>query len=445
MSINTFLYKYLVYYPVTIVRGEYPGRILNQLYKSQYAGSHEILKQQESSLLALLHHAKESTIYYRDKIPSDIHSVSHLGKIPLLDKESIRKNPLHFISSRFCGLKRSKTTGGSTGAPVTIVKNNFGMAKELAATWRGYHWAGVNIGDKQARFWGVPMDKKARLRAKLIDLVTNRVRLSAFSFSEKNMEGYVELIKRERPKYFYGYVSMIKQFAQYVDKQKLGKVFNLTCVITTSEVLTPADRQYISTVFDCPVYNEYGCGEIGTIAHECSHGKLHISAENMIVEILDNNGNASPEGESGEIVVTDLTNYSMPLIRYRMKDFGSLSHEKCACGIDLPILANIYGREYDIVQNAAGDKFHGEFFLYMVEDAKKSGIIVDGFQLEQTAVDQLLIRIVCTPENFLSFQDFIIPRIKREFDENARVTFENPTEIPREKSGKLRVIKRLPS
>ena len=287
------------------------------------------------------------------------------------------------------------------------------------------------------------MDSKARLRAKAIDLITNRIRFSAFSFSESDMRNYVDIIKRGKPSYFYGYVSMIKQFAQFVDANKLRDQIQIKAIITTSEVLTTADKHYISSVFGCPVYNEYGCGEIGTIAHECRYGNLHISAENMIVEILDKNGNPVKDGESGEITVTDLTNYSMPLIRYRMKDFGSIIQKDCACGVKLPIFGSIYGREYDMVQNVAGEKFHGEFFLYMVEDAKKSGIIINGFQLEQTGIDSLLIKAVCTKDNFVKFQDFMTSKIKHEFDDNVSLTFENPADILREKSGKLRVIKGL--
>ena len=443
MTINSLLFKYLVYYPVTLLRGEYPGRALKKLIKSQYYDSTKIIYQQEKDFLRLIAHAKKTTTYYKKTIPNDISSLDKIINIPLLDKSLIRNDASSFISHKFCGLTRSKTTGGSTGAPVTIVKNNFGMAKELAATWRGYTWANIQIGDKQARFWGVPMEKRARLRARIIDFVANRIRLSAFSFSEKDMQEYVAVIKQEKPIYFYGYVSMIKQFAQFVEKYAAQDRFKLKCIITTSEVLTASDKHYIASVFQCPVYNEYGCGEIGTIAHECEHGKLHINAENMIVEIINKNGVPVKEGESGEIVVTDLTNYSMPLIRYRMKDFGSVSHEPCTCGINLPILTNIHGREYDMIQNSAGDKFHGEFFLYMVEDAKKIGIAVEGFQLEQIAIDHLLIKAVCGKDDFEKFKGFMTQKILHEYAANTHISFENPKDITREKSGKLRVIKGL--
>lgn len=443
MSLNTFFFKYFIYYPVTIGRGEYPGIFLKKLLVSQYFDSQTIRNLQEKKFLKLVHYAKKYTKYYNTVIPDDIIGLKELNKIPLLNKDVIRNQPTYFHSMHFNGITRAKTTGGSTGAPVTIVKNNFGMAKELAATWRGYSWANVNIGDKQVRFWGMPLDKKAQLRAKMIDFTTNRIRFSAFRFSENDISEYAQVIKRKKPIYIYGYVSMIRQFCQYVQKYNLGREFNFKCIITTSEVLTDSDRIFISSIFNCPVYNEYGCGEIGTIAHECAYGKLHISAENMIVEIVDNDGRQLPNGEPGEIVITDLTNFSMPLIRYRMKDYGCISNEVCPCGINLPILAHIYGREYDIVQNSSGTKFHGEFFLYMVEDAQKAGIIVDGFQLEQLAIDHLLIRAVCSSNNFFKFKKFMERRIKKDFDVDTIVSFENSTAIPREKSGKIRVIKGL--
>ncbi len=316
------------------------------------------------------------------------------------------------------------------------------MAKELAATWRGYSWAGVEIGDLQARFWGVPFDKKSRLRAQLVDWVTNRIRLSAFSFSDADIANYVILLNKKKPVYFYGYVSMIKQFADYLDKNNITLDFKLQAVITTSEVLSESDRIYFERIFKCKVFNEYGCGEIGTIAHECEHEKMHITAENMIVEIVDSNGVVVPHGVSGEIVVTDLTNYSMPLIRYKMRDFGVIDPAPCVCGRSLPVLKEVHGREYDLLLNSRGEKFHGEFFLYMIEDAKKLDMPVRGYQIEQVSLDLMVVNLVVDDLVFPKVKEFLENRIKKNFDASVEITFNHVSSINREASGKLRVIKR---
>ena len=441
MSINSFFFKYFVYFPTTILRMEFPYFILNKLNKTQYLSKHSIHEIQFTKLSALLKHARSTTSYYKDNLPEKIDSLDDIKSLPILDKETLRGRSNQFISSKPCGLTASKTSGGSTGAPVTIIKNNFGMANEFAATWRGYEWAGVKIGDKQARFWGVPMNTKAILKSKLIDFVTNRFRLSAFSFSDENLEQYVISLKKFKPIYFYGYVSMIKEFALFVRKNNHENSFNIKCVITTSEVLTDEDRRLISTVFRCPVFNEYGCGEIGTIAHECEKGSLHISAENVIVEILDSEGERVQPGQSGEIVVTDLVNYSMPLIRYRMRDFGCISENQCPCGRGLPVLEKIHGRSYDMLVNREGKKFHGEFFLYMIEDIKKTGVIINGYQVEQKSIDRIVISIVAEELDFEIAKKSLTLKVHDTFDRDIDIEFHKKDSIAREKSGKLRVIK----
>lgn len=441
-NLKKIFFKYFVYYPVVIIRGEWIYPHYKRLMKSQFYSKSNIEAIQLKKLIELHSYAKTSVPYYKQMFSGDISDLDDLSKFTFLEKDILRARPKDLLSINPKGSIRSKTTGGSTGAAVTIYKNNCAMAEELAATWRGYSWAGIEIGDLQARFWGVPFDKKSRLRAQLIDWVTNRIRLSAFSFSDSDIANYVALLNKKKPIYFYGYVSMIKQFADYLDKNNISLNFNLKAVITTSEVLSGSDREYFEYVFKCKVFNEYGCGEIGTIAHECEYGKMHITAENMIVEIVDANGSVVPPGVPGEIVVTDLTNYSMPLIRYKMRDFGVIDSEFCACGRALPVLKEVHGREYDLLINSKGEKFHGEFFLYMIEDAKKSDMPVRGYQIEQMSLDRMVVNIVADDSVFPKIKFFLEHRIKNNFDDSVEIIFNQVSSINREVSGKLRVIKR---
>ncbi|WBU43040.1 phenylacetate--CoA ligase family protein [Marinobacter alkaliphilus] len=391
----------------------------------------------------LISHARETVPYYRNLPAGELRSLEELKNIPLLEKEVLRENADQLRSSRQGLRPRRKTTGGSTGAAVTLHKSAEGMAKELAATWRGYSWAGIDIGDKQARFWGIPHDKKDRLRAHLIDLVTNRLRFSAFAFSESDFENYISKLEEFNPKYFYGYVSMIRQLAEYIENNNIVFNFRPSAIITTAEVLTQPDRKKIESVFKCKVYNEYGCGEIGTIAHECSSGSLHLTSENIILEIVDESGNSVPPGKQGEIVVTDLVNYSMPLIRYKIKDYGEIAIKSCACGVRLPCLENIYGREYDYLVNSRGEKFHGEFFLYMVENITKTGISFRGVQFVQSPDLSIVVRLVGDDLDKKALSNYFIKNIVEKMNDNVDISVDFVEEIQRESSGKLRVVKRL--
>ena len=174
------------------------------------------------------------------------------------------------------------------------------------------------------------------------------------------MKEYYKKLVKIRPVYIYGYVSMIKEFASFIQENLYPPIPGLKCVITTSEILDQTSRDLIETVFDVKVYNEYGCGEVGSIAHECEHGNMHIMASNLILEI-DNSGQSNEY--DGEIIVTDLHNYSMPLIRYRSGDYAEFSDSGCKCGRGLPIIKKIHGRAYDVVVDPSNHKHHPEILM----------------------------------------------------------------------------------
>ncbi|MCI5120395.1 MAG: phenylacetate--CoA ligase family protein [Candidatus Electrothrix sp. AUS4] len=265
--------------------------------------------------------------------------------------------------------------------------------------------------------------------------------MSAFSYSLLSMQQYRRKILNFKAAYFYGYVSMIEEYAKYIKECEHKKILtHLKAIITTSEVLHDSQRKLIEDVFHTKVYNEYGCGEVGTVAHECECGNMHISAENMIVEILD--GDRPCEvGELGEIVVTELNNTAFPLIRYRLGDFGALDDKSCPCGKKLPILKNIQGRAYDTIQSSDGRRFHGEFFMYIFEEAEKRGYGVAKFQVVQVDLQTILIKIVPSVRyQKKSFEHLVTEYIRGGIEKEILCQFEIVNDIPREKSGKLRLI-----
>lgn len=434
--------RYFIFNPVLIVRKEWFYPMLTCFERYQYYHPDKLRYYQNVKLQTLLDVARTRSVYYRDRIPVGV-DLQDLPSLDYLDKEALRKHGNDILTSKtlFC---RRKTTGGSTGAPVTVYKDSRAMAMELAAAYRGYGWAGIKIGDRQARFWGVPQTSFfADTRARLIDFVCNRYRVSAFGYDDDNWLRISRALHRFKPDYFYGYVSIIRDFARFVGQPGNGFKIGLQSIVTTAEVLESIDRHYISDRFGCRVFNEYGCGEVGTIAHECEEGSLHVTAENLIVEIVDKSGNPLAPGNPGEIVVTDLHNTAMPLIRYRLSDYGMISLSDCACGRGLPVLEKVYGRAYDTLVNFQGKLFHGEFFLYIMEDAKKKGLAVDGVQFVQSLDFGLTVNLVCEDWTFNPLCTYIEERLRQGFDPKIIVAFKKCKTIEREKSGKLRVVKRV--
>ena len=139
----------------------------------------------------------------------------------------------------------NKTTGGSTGQAITIRKNTNALARERVVTWMAYKWAGIGIGDVQARFWGVPITRNKRFVYRLLDFISNRVRLSAFNLTTSVLEDYYDTINAVRPAYLYGYVSIIAEFANFIKLNNLKPPSSLQCIITTSEILHPSTRNII--------------------------------------------------------------------------------------------------------------------------------------------------------------------------------------------------------
>jgi phenylacetate-CoA ligase len=166
---------------------------------------------------------------------------------------------------------------------------------------------------------------------------------------------------------------------------------------------------------------------------------MHINAENLVVEILDGERPCGPD-EIGEVVVTEINNVGMPLIRYRLGDFGSLSATACECGRGLPVIGNIAGRAYDLVYNREGKMFHGEFFMYIFEDVKRKHLGVQGFQVVQEDYENFTIRIKARKGYGRDTEKLIRDRICAGYGSYAKVNFRLVDEIPREKSGKMRLI-----
>ncbi|MCK8516789.1 hypothetical protein M0534_10720 [Methylonatrum kenyense] len=317
------------------------------------------------------------------------------------------------------------------------------MSVELAVAWRGMGWAGVSPGDRQVRFWGLPHRRVARIKARLTDFVASRIRCSAFSFTDKDLARYHAQLSRFRPIYAYGYVSMLREFSEYMVSRGLSAPDSLKAVVATAEPLTDFDRREIESAFGVRVYNEYGCGEVGTIAHECEHGSLHINADSLIVETLRSDGSPCKTGESGQIVVTDLHNFAMPVIRYALEDYATCTISKCRCGINLPILESIQGREYDVLINKFGQRFHGEFFLYIFEDLKNSGVPVSGVRVTQTSPDKVDLEIVSSnSESVDRVGDVFRKKLRQSFSDTVQVDVSEVKHIEREASGKMRVIRR---
>lgn len=442
------IHRHAVYPLVVRARGEGAVfRRLGELRAIERLPADRLAERQDRRLAAILEHAARRSPYYRARC-RELRDVDarfareRLADLPFVTKADVQHSFREMLAVPGPRRVTAKVTGGSTGQAVTVVKNRSAIAAEMAASWLGYGWFGVRIGDRAVRFWGQPDSWKRRLRFAAADFAMHRIRFSAFAFDDADLERYWRRCLAFRPDYFYGYVSMLEAFARFLERTgRDGARLGLKVVITTSEVLSPPQRELLARVFRAPVQNEYGCGEVGPIAYECESGRLHLMSENQLVEILTPDGRPAAPGESGDIVVSDLNNYAMPLIRYRVGDLGVFG-EPCPCGRGFPVLDRVWGREYDFVQDRVGRRYHGEFFMYLFEDLRSRGHGVDQFRVTQRDVDALDVDVVTHAPLSDAVRRALLGEFARRLP-GMRVGLRRVDALPRRPSGKAVVVENL--
>ena len=190
--------------------------------------------------------------------------------------------------------------------------------------------------------WGSPIElsKQAQLKNRIKESLLKNLRiLSAYNLTERDLSKHVRFLERYKPEYLYGYATILTAFAKMLDDANIKPQLSLKAVVSTSETLEKWQEDLIARVFDCPVANEYGARDAGILAYTCPSGGIHITAENCILEVLDPvTYEPVPNGQSGVLAITDLTNYVQPRLRYMLGDMGTLSTEECCCGRRLPLV-----------------------------------------------------------------------------------------------------------
>jgi phenylacetate-CoA ligase len=444
---NPWLARNLVYRPATWLRGEPVFSLLRRYEVSQWWDPARIRTAQEAALARLLRHAARRTEHYAALArevgvdPARIEAAD-LEKLPHLTKADLTRLGPRLCAPRLPGTASWKTTGGSTGVPVRVRKNRYATACEQAASWRSYAWWGIHPGDRQARFWGTPLTKRMRLRYRAIDWVLNRDRFSAFAFHREDLMGYFQRLSKSRPTWAYGYASMLAQFGRFCLEEQLPlDRIGIRAVVSTSEVLAEADRELIGRAFGAPVWNEYGCGEVGAVLYQCSEGGLHLMAENLLAELVPDPTRDEPE--ACRLILTDLHNYATPLIRYDVGD-RVIPAPPCGCGRGLPNFARVFGRAYDFVVAADGSRFHGEFFLYALETGRELGLPIHRAQFEQISRERILLRVVPGRGYRSEAGEWIARELERRSEGRFQLEVVEVEVIERERSGKIRLVKGLP-
>ncbi len=415
------------------------------LEKSQWWSAEELRRHQYESVQQLLTHAQEHVPYWQGTFkhlgltPRDIKTLDDIRKLPITDKNDIRAHKEQMIADNWRGKTWTKSTGGSTGVPLELDYTPESYDWRVACSRRGYSWAhGCEDGKKQGYIWGVGIGKQSffkKIKQELHHSFLGQRYFNCFEFDAVNMELCLRSLNKFKPEYIIGYTNPLYEFSKFI--QRTGELsFTPKAVISAAEKLHPFQRETIQSVFNCPAFNTYGSREFMLIAAECEkHEGLHVSMENLLVEVIKEDGSPASPGEAGDLVITDLHNFGMPFIRYRIGDMAIASYHQCSCGRGLAVLADVVGRTLDIIRTPDGRNVPGEFFPHLMKEFKG----IERFQVIQDKLDHVEIKIIKNDLFTDAELKFMQSEILRTVGTGMRIDYTFVSDIPLTKTGKFRV------
>lgn len=406
--------------------------------KIEFKNTDEVKLIQEQKFIKLINHANNNVPYYKGKF-DEIKNLDDLSKINFLSKENILNNT-ESLKAKNINEKRifKDSTSGSTGKSLYYFRDSLNYYRK-AVGYRCDARAGYNIGSKVLYLWGADRDilNNKSLYKKLKDkFIYKEKRMSTYHMTKDDMKNYVNELNTFKPDIVIAYPTPLFYFADFLEKNNI-KTRQLKGIITSAETLFPFQREKIEKVFNCKIFNRYGCREVGNIASECEvHDGLHINSDHVVVEIINSNGEQCETGELGEVVITELDEYAFPLIRYKIGDIGVLSNNLCSCGRGLPLLKTIEGRVFDLIIGENGNMVGGTFWTLLKH--KINGW--DKFQIIQEKKGQVHIIVENNSEIKDDFNIRLIKIVKEKLGDNMKVKVDIVDKIPLTKTGKFRWV-----
>jgi phenylacetate-CoA ligase len=393
-------------------------------------------------LKKLLFHAYETVPYYSklfkemDFNPNDVKSIDDLTSLPLLSKDKIRELSSELLSKSFSTHDLDKSaTGGTTDVPITYYRNRGCGEERWAITDAFNRWYGWDKGSKVAYLWGAAQDfENQTWKTRLADkVIYNRMTLQSSILNRGVLEQYLLKVITFKPDVIQAYPSSMEILARFA-LERGYRMPKAKAIILTAEPLYKSQRSLIESVFHTKVYNQYGSRETGLLATECDHGGMHLNIISNVIEVIQNDRGKDSDA-IGEIIVTDLANYGMPFIRYKIGDIGSLSSGTCPCGSGLPLLNSLDGRTTDVFVLPNGSLVPGVSLTGRVVNANPH---IKQLQIIQEEISQVRVNVV-KADNFTD-QDLVNLKknLRNYFPENVDIDFLFVADLEKEKSGKIR-------
>lgn len=432
------------FYGKRLYKQRYSGnysRLLNEIRAEDSQARQAIEQSQLIKLKGILKHAEKHVPYYQQLFkdysidPEKFTSLTDLQYIPPLEKEVIRNNAELFLSTR----PEDKAyflqkTSGSTGKPMQVSVDEVTYKRAMALLVHHEESFGVQFGDPRATFTGRLIQRVDNMSPPFsrFNKAENQRLFSSYHLSDKTIQTYVDELNAFQPQELIGYPSAIYLVAFLIEKHSIIFDFKPKIIITNSETLLDWQKEKIEKVFKTPVRDYYGSAEYVVFARQCGANDYHISSTLGYLEVVDEN-NKPIFNREGDIVCTTLSNYTMPLIRYRVGDRAVKSTSMCGCGNQSETLSAISGRIDDYIITLDGRKIGRMDHIYKGMKGIQEG------QLIQTDKNRCLVKLVASDRNEIDEQS-----LKYNFYERVgggiQLDIEYVAEIPKSKNGKFKAV-----
>jgi len=408
----------------------------------------ELERHTQLKLNHLLSHALRTVPYYRDAWGAhgfglrEAVTADRLTDLPVLTKDTLRSLKTSLVSNDFAadGLDRD-WTGGTTHTRTEFYRDHLCSVARFGRQWGILERCGYRPGDRRALIWGMRRDLllpdgRTTLRARFRQFASGDLVFHCGIMKRAEMHEYLARLRRFRPAVLYGYPSALAQFATLVRDERAPSI-KVARILCTAEPLRSSQRALLQEVFGGEVFNLYCTREHGCIGFECQlHDGFHIDAGSVVVEILREGRPVRP-GEAGDVVITDLLNYGMPLVRNVVGDFAALAAAPCGCGSPLPLIARVHGRQSDNLYQRDGSIVVGHLLSYLFTDLpaiRRTQFVQD----ELGSVDAYL---VCDPDAFAGVRDEVIQRVGLIMGPGTAVRAHAASDLPRNpRSGKFQEV-----
>jgi len=374
------------------LKGLNVNKLFVELKQKESWSTKEWREHQNLLFLGFVKYCYEKVPYYKKLFDSinlkldDIKSIDDIKKIPVLTKDLVRKNTDKLIVKEYFDEKLVSHTSGSTGSPLTFYGSKERSQHIVAGLWRLYARCGWQPGEQVASIWGFKNQDQPGWKMKLRDYFSGITHLNAWKANDPDFEKWFESIKRKKVRIIMCYGSSGSRFANWMIANN-KKYKGLKGVFSTSEKLYDFQKAQIELAFNCPVFDMYGCGEAIHLACSCEKSKMHLSPDMSIVE----EGSPNIDAQT-PLIVTSLINHTMPFLRYQNGDSGSLTDEKCTCGLNTPLMELKVSRLSDVFTFSNGKKYPSLYFVLRLY--KKGFDGVELFQFQQDKIDHIFLKIV---------------------------------------------------